>query len=319
MVLALDPRIPRVWRTPDTLQFGVDVPRLVLHPVSVAEERMIAALADGVSLAGLRLIARRSRASPEAVDTLLAKLTSVLEPTPTVPARSSLVVVDGEGHTAGRIVGHLRADGVDVRSGLSWSDPLLDSTTLAVIVGSYAIEPARHGPWLRRDVPHLPVVFSDGGVDVGPLVRPGRGPCVRCVDLHRADADPAWPAMAAQLHSRPRPGETELVCEAVAAVVAALVVEAGKAEEPAAEAAGAAASRCAASSSRFEPDGGGWSLREHMPHPECGCWGLPVSSRERAPERPPHEAGERAGRVPPGSVRAAARPAGRDSSHGAPS
>ncbi len=82
MVIALDPRIPRVWRTPDTLQFGVEVPRLVLRRVSVPEERMIAALGDGVSLPGLRMIAKRSRADPATVDALLRKLSPVLERAP---------------------------------------------------------------------------------------------------------------------------------------------------------------------------------------------------------------------------------------------
>ena len=34
---------------------------------------------------------------------------------------------------------------------------------------------------------------------VGPLVLPGRSSCQRCHDLHRADRDPAWPSIAAQL------------------------------------------------------------------------------------------------------------------------
>lgn len=309
MVLALDPRVPRVWRTPDTLQFGIDAPRLVLHPVSVAEERMITALADGVSVAGLRMIARRSRAAPDSVDALLAKVASVLKRSQVDPAPAPLVIVDGEGGTAGRIVGHLRAEGVDVRSGLAWSDPLVESATLAVIVGSYAIEPSRHGPWLRRDIQHLPVVFSDGGVDVGPLVRPGRGACVRCVDLHHADADPAWPAMAAQLHGRPRPGETELVSEAVAAVVAALVVAAVNAPN----------SLGAGWGSRFEAGAGGWMPRKHMPHPECGCLGLPVTPRGTPPLSPQPGPDARAEPAPPGSGTAGATPVGRDSTHDAPS
>ena len=54
-----------------------------------------------------------------------------------------------------------------------------------------------------RDVPHLAVVFDDDGARVGPLVEPGAGPCLRCLDLGRRDADPAWPAIAAQLAGRP--------------------------------------------------------------------------------------------------------------------
>ena len=43
------------------------------------------------------------------------------------------------------------------------------------------------------------------GCSSGPLVTPGRGPCLRCLDLHRCDRDPAWPALLAQL-ALPAPG-----------------------------------------------------------------------------------------------------------------
>ena len=56
MVLRLDPRLPLLWRTPSSLQFGVDDPPVVLEAVSAAEERMIAALRVGVSRSGLEMI-----------------------------------------------------------------------------------------------------------------------------------------------------------------------------------------------------------------------------------------------------------------------
>src|SRR3954462_11769222 len=62
MVLALDPRIPRVWRTPHSIQFGVDEPALVLDGVSAADERMLVALAAGVTVEGLPPVAERARA-----------------------------------------------------------------------------------------------------------------------------------------------------------------------------------------------------------------------------------------------------------------
>jgi hypothetical protein len=38
---------------------------------------------------------------------------------------------------------------------------------------------------------------------VGPLVPPAGSPCLNCLDLHRRDCDPAWPALAAQLSTGP--------------------------------------------------------------------------------------------------------------------
>jgi bacteriocin biosynthesis cyclodehydratase domain-containing protein len=49
---------------------------------------------------------------------------------------------------------------------------------------------------------HLPVVIDEDRVRIGPLVRPGRTPCITCHDLHRADWDPAWRAIVPQLGRR---------------------------------------------------------------------------------------------------------------------
>ncbi len=59
MIFQLDPRIPRVWRTPTDLQFGVDRQLLVLHDVTAAEERLIADLEHGVTRDGLTALAGR--------------------------------------------------------------------------------------------------------------------------------------------------------------------------------------------------------------------------------------------------------------------
>ena len=54
-------------------------------------------------------------------------------------------------------------------------------------------------PSTGAQVPHLvATVRGETGV-VGPLVVPGVTSCLRCADLHRRDADPRWPRLAAQL------------------------------------------------------------------------------------------------------------------------
>ena len=68
-----------------------------------------------------------------------------------------------------------------------------------VLVGAGALDPAGYDPWLALDVPHLSVVVRESGAAVGPTVRAGRGCCLRCVELYRADRDPQWPRVAAQL------------------------------------------------------------------------------------------------------------------------
>ncbi|MCI0158676.1 hypothetical protein KNO15_18395 [Leifsonia shinshuensis] len=274
MVYQLDPTIPRVWRSPHALQFGVDRPRLVLDPLDAAGERMVSALAGGVAIGALRLIARSAGADPGAADALVARLAPVLAPDIDgldAPAREAIVVLDGTGPTAARILSLLREAGVDARSGLPADDPAVDDAAVAIVVGSYAVAPHRHQRWLRRDIPHLAVVFGDAGATVGPLVRPGETACLRCLDLHRRDGDPAWPALAAQLHTRPAPGESELVCGAVASAAATVVLAALDGRTTAMDDSGAEAPGGTVTASRYDAGSARWSEFGWEPHPECGC------------------------------------------------
>ncbi|WP_285113363.1 hypothetical protein [Leifsonia sp. fls2-241-R2A-40a] len=274
MTLLLDPRIQRVWRTPQSLQFGVDRAVLVLDSVSAAEERMLAALAAGVTHDGLRLIASRAGAPPGAVEDLLALVAPVLRSAePPLPLPTPLVVLDGAGATAASVARMLAEAGADVLSGLRWSDPAVERADAAVIVASYAVAPQRHVRWLRRDVPHLAVVLSDAGVTVGPFVHPGRGPCLRCLDLHRTDADAAWPAMATQLHSLPPPGDGTPTAVAAAARAATAVAEV--LALPTGRRADTGPAPPVAVSWRLEQGGAEWVSRAWDPHPECGCLALP--------------------------------------------
>ncbi len=86
-------------------------------------------------------------------------------------------------------------------------------------------QPAIPPEWLRavRHRPHLPVVIRETLAAIGPLVIPGRTACLRCVELARADRDPAWPALAAQLVGAGRGVEPcDITLAAAAAALAAL-------------------------------------------------------------------------------------------------
>jgi len=257
MVLRLDPRFPLLWRTPQSLQFGTDRPRVVLEAVSHADELVIAALVAGVSRSGLEMIGRSAGLPDGACDALIRALDPALEhPTPQqVPATA---VVIGTGETAELVKRLLIESGVAVLA-----DEPDASPEVAVIVAHYVIEPEVHGRWLRRDIPHLAVVFGDEVVRVGPIIRPGAGPCLYCLELHRTDSDPSWPAIASQLWHRRSGIESSLVAAEAAATVVRLVL----------------ARRIV---HRIEPlmtieiDAGSGErmLREWGNHPECGCASL---------------------------------------------
>ncbi|MFC0527993.1 TOMM precursor leader peptide-binding protein [Phytohabitans kaempferiae] len=121
----------------------------------------------------------------------------------------------------------------------------------ALLAASYA----------QRRLAHLAVGVRDGVAVVGPLVRPGGAPCLNCLELHRRDRDPAWPALAAQLagEARPEPCSTPtlLAATAYAASEALLYLDG---ETP--DTLGAAIEITAPGRLR---------RRTWPPHPSCGC------------------------------------------------
>ena len=263
MLIRLNPRIPVVWRTPDTLQVGIDAPLAVIETTTPGVERVIAALRAGAPLPVVEYVSEAGGATPAQTEALLAKLGPALEGEPEPPA-TYRVVVDGDAPTAERISGLLRELGIEVSSGAATPDQT-DAADLAVIVGYYALPPERYGRWLRRDTPHLPVVFSDAEIRVGPLVEPGTGPCLSCLELSHIDTDPAWPAMAIQLLARATPPEDIGQQIEVSALVAGWVADrlrSGRAGT------GTTAAIIAVATGVVTP-------REHLPHAGCGCQSLP--------------------------------------------
>ena len=260
MVLQLDPQLPLVWRDPHSVQFGVDSPVAVLQGLSNAEERMIAALVAGVSRGGLELVADRAGVDRGVVTLLLERLAPALRS----PARSivppgsmepplSGVVVTGVGATADRV----RSSIVGARYPSAVPAEPTRGVRLAVIVAHFVVDPADRGRWLRRDIPHLPVVLGDTSVRLGPIVEPGAGPCLHCLELHRTDADAAWPAIATQLLGRRSALDGALLAGEVAGIACrrALARLAGARDDAVAT----------------TLENGEASSREWAPHPECGC------------------------------------------------
>ncbi len=65
------------------------------------------------------------------------------------------------------------------------------------------VTPAEIEDLMRGRVPHLAVRADEAIGVVGPLVEPGRSACLRCVNLHKAARDPAWPSFMAPPLSSP--------------------------------------------------------------------------------------------------------------------
>lgn len=91
---------------------------------------------------------------------------------------------------------------------------------LVILADSVAVDPIISKALDRAGQAHMHVHSRDGRVVVGPTVVPGLSPCLRCADLYRADRDPRWPFVAAQLIDRSPPAEVPALTAATALVLA---------------------------------------------------------------------------------------------------
>jgi len=162
------------------------------------------------------------------------------------------VVISGEGDLPGSLAHLLRAGGIgqvsvgaqaanvldlELRGRRSGAGPAAlglvpgqpTPPDLVVLAAVGALHADTGEPWLRRGIPHLPLVVQAHRVQVGPLITGGTGPCLSCMDLHRRDRDAAWPAVLSQLSPvwplRPdAPVNVESTLSAMTVGIAAMIV-----------------------------------------------------------------------------------------------
>jgi hypothetical protein len=118
---------------------------------------------------------------------------------------------------------------------------------------------------LRSQLPHLAVSADEAIGVVGPLVLPGRSACLRCLDLTRAERDPAWPLILAQLASR---ATNPAACDAV---LAAAVAAQATAQVLAVIDRGPAAAASVNGTLELVLPGWRWRRRTWPTHPRCDC------------------------------------------------
>jgi len=134
---------------------------------------------------------------------------------------------------------------------------------LAILVGQ--LSSGRASALQHKRVPHLVVSASEAIGIVGPLVRPGVTACLRCLDLTRADRDPAWPLILAQLATRSAdpPACDAALATAVAAQAAAQAIAFAD-QAPLAYATANGTLELALPAWQ-------WRRRTWPPHPRCAC------------------------------------------------
>ncbi len=187
---------------------------------------------------------------------------------------------------ADAVVGGLTADDEGRPRALAAADavrrasPLTDLRPLPQGTGADLVVLTR--PWAASDplvaglhrsgVPHLVATVRERTGVVGPLVVPGRTGCLRCGDLHRRDADPRWPHLAAQLTAGEVPAAGSTVTCLLTAVIAAVQVLAFVE--------GSAAPAVVDATLELAPPGLLPRLRRWPPHGDCGCRRSPGEATE---------------------------------------
>jgi hypothetical protein len=260
----LDPSLLIAWRAPGTLQVGLDSPQAIaLAGVSDALPALLRRL-TGEPAASQVLPLARSLGLEEELCTAVGLLVSAGLVTDGPPRRGhehAWVEVIGDGPLADRVQAGLRDVGIGRASRvLAASGPGPD----VVVVAPHGRRGMTEADSLMAfGTPHLWTHVRDRAAVVGPLVLPGRTGCLRCHDLHRTDADPAWPTLVLAWEQDARGCDDPAVVAVAGALAVRHVVLLLQGLHP--------ATLDAILSER--PDG---SLRvEPCPqHPGCGCgWG----------------------------------------------
>jgi hypothetical protein len=305
----IKPGLRQVWRDRSTVQIGLSPDAgVVVAGLEPTEADLLARLDGTRAPAELTAWAADRGVPPERVESLLALLDSagVLTGRPT--DRASLhrlgdrerqrlrpdalawsVVYpdagDGFGLLAERVRHHallvgrgrlalaarsaVRRTGVQVDHEERLPHPL-PTGTLVLLIGEDAVSTSAGAVLLNAGLAHLAVVAGTDRATIGPLVVPGRSACLRCLELHRTDRDPAWPAVSAQLGAAPPAARGESLLSQLAAGLLALQVACWVDQRRAPASLGATLTVGL-------PDGLS-TRRAWTMHPRCGCSWLAASA-----------------------------------------
>ena len=174
-------------------------------------DRTIAAARSGRRVPPAEAIRRRAAASVQ-----VTGASRLVVPIASTLARAGVGHVDPA--VSGRVgihddaIGGLTPADTDRPRGTAASEavlraaPFTDTRALRVGGASFVVQVGQGVPaelaafaYARKSLAHLLIEERDDTVLIGPLVPPGGSPCLRCLDLHRRDRDPAWPTLVAQL------------------------------------------------------------------------------------------------------------------------
>jgi bacteriocin biosynthesis cyclodehydratase domain-containing protein len=249
----LRPGVHVLRRSAEELQVGLDARRAVVLPDTAPVRRLLDALATPAAVPEdeydrdayaqlsacallvdadtlLPLSASGGAAGSLSPGGLAALAAHAGDRTPALLDRraGTLVEVVGHGAAAGQrtitaICEVLEDSGATTRRLPHGAAPAATPTSRTGVLVSVG-EPTREhlDEWMRTGTAHLVVRLVEGQVLLGPFVLPGESACLRCVDAHHADRDPAWPLLVAQHASASRRQRADTLSEPVDPTLALL-------------------------------------------------------------------------------------------------
>ncbi|MBX3104155.1 MAG: hypothetical protein KF867_04185 [Cryobacterium sp.] len=271
MIFRIDPKLPIVWRDPNTIQFGSLEPVLKLGGIDVARERIITALKVGASRSALEMIASSSKLPVQQLDALLEELSSVFEK-PQKPYAIKRLGIVGSGSTVDRVIQLLSELGfmvLPLGSTVEEAECVLENTEIdaAILCYCYLLEPGFLNFFCRRDLAHFPIAFFDTWAQIGPLVNPGSSPCLSCLEQNRSLVDSKWAAISSQLLGSRSTIDSGFFSSEVATMAVQWLLDQLDSR------------RVANESIRLEPGTRSHSLVRHEFSGSCSCTGLTNISR----------------------------------------
>ncbi len=275
-MLRLNPAYPTVWRTDTILQFGSE-PVAIVHDPEPWQLRVLRELEQGIPDGAFAGFAGAAGAPDGAAAArFLARIRRAL--TTNASARRRVTLHAGDdvpAHQRDALASALVAAGYDGDTAHPYDavGTIAPGTEAVVFVVHRIVAPGAAAALMSADVAHLPVALTGSGAEVGPLVEPGRTACLACVAADRRDADPSWPAVAAQLLGRPVEAEPAVLWEA-GIVAGRLIAERGR-------------NRSALRTRSVSLNAGSLqrTVRSHRPHAECRCRSLSGTATAAAPVR----------------------------------
>lgn len=268
----LDPATAMLIRSSGDLQLGWDPDRAVLiRPPRGVPASAVATLldrADGsTSYANLVTAAVSIGIGPEEMAELINELVAMgvlsWAPPPQL-TRAAHLHVHGRGPLSDAISQGLALGGQQPSRSHGRLPARRGYPELVILADELVCDPCVVSELVAAHINHLSVRLRDGIGMVGPLVLPGRTSCLRCADLHRADHDPEWPMLAAQLLGRAGHGSA-------GAVRATAGFALGQIEQLLDGHTGAPVPRTVNATIEVDPRLAQLRRRVWSPHPRCGC------------------------------------------------